>query len=324
MPNIVAHCWYGEAAYTKSNTDYVRKCIQKYHGVFMLGCQGPDPFYFYHRMPWQSKKDRKKVMHYGDILHNEHINDTFEVFFKYVKETKNPLDIAYVAGFMCHWALDTTCHPYIYFETDSLNKNIGNAHQAFETMIDKGVLMVNDLDVRDFQTYKLLKHPEETTERVWKILADVFKKCDGLDLEFRHLDESVRQFHSVQKLFYDPTGRKHKLVGVAENIAKMKGVGTGMMIPREYDYEMDPMNFKKREWLHPCDKNVKSTETFEEMASKAVGIMLALLKTYEDYLNDKAEISDLLDIIADRSFDTGLAPGAKMQYFCKDMENENI
>ena len=66
MPNIVAHCWYGDVAITKSNTDRLRKIINKYHGVFLFGCQGPDPFYFYHRIPWQSQKNIHEVRDYGN------------------------------------------------------------------------------------------------------------------------------------------------------------------------------------------------------------------------------------------------------------------
>ena len=320
MPNIIAHCWCGEVAYTKTETEKVRNAIKKYHGVYMLGCQGPDPFYLYHRLPWQSKKDFKTVLHYGDVLHKLHINDTFRMLLEEAKASGNELDIAYVMGFMCHWSLDAVAHPYIFYETDSLTEDIGNLHQLFESILDKGVLITNDIDVRDFQTYKLLKHPAETAERVWNLLKPIFKELDDIDLPLVHVEDSIKDFHNIQKLFYDPTGGKHKWVSLLENAVGQKGMATGMMVPMEYDYDMDPMNFKKREWVHPCDNTIKSTQTFEEMHKFAINRTLQLMTLFEAYLNDKAEVSDILEIIDNRTFDTGMAPGTEMKYFRKDLE----
>lgn len=320
MPNIIAHMWCGETAYTKTNADLLRKAIREYHGVFMLGCQGPDPFYLYHRMPWQSKKDFKEVLHYGDVLHKEHINETFRMLLEESRESMNHLDIAYVMGFMCHWALDSVAHPYIFYETDSLTEDIGNLHQLFETYIDKGVLIINKLDVTDFQTYKLLKHPEETAQRVFDLLAPIFKKLDNLDLQYCQVAESIRDFHNDQKLFYDPSGRKIKWVGLLENAVGMPGMGTGMMVPQEYDYEMDAMNFRKREWIHPCDITLKSTESFEDLLKKGINSSLVLMSMYEDYLKDRISADEILDYIGNRTFDTGMEPGTPMKYFRKDLE----
>ena len=310
----------GEKALALTDTELVRNCIQEYHGVFMLGCQGPDPFYLYHRMPWQSKKDFDAVLHYGDVLHKEHINENFRMMLEESKETMHHLDIAYVTGFLSHWALDHTAHPYIFYETDSVNGNIGNAHQLFETRIDKGVLMINNLNVTQFQTYKLLQHPDETAARVWNLLRPIFRKLDNLDLTYRQVSESISDFHNVQKLFYDPTGKKQKWVRLLEDACHQHGMATGMMVPQEYDYEMDAMNFQKRAWIHPCDDTLRSAESFEELLEKGINTTVRLMKLYEGYLNGTVEVEEILDVIGNRTFDTGMQPGAEMKYFRKDME----
>ncbi|MBQ3374856.1 MAG: zinc dependent phospholipase C family protein [Erysipelotrichaceae bacterium] len=320
MPNIIAHCMCGEKALALTDTELVRNSIQEYHGVFMLGCQGPDPFYLYHRLPWQSKKDFDEVLHYGDVLHKEHINDNFRMMLEESKESMHHLDIAYVMGFMCHWALDHTAHPYIFYETDSLTEDIGSGHQLFETMIDKGVLMINNMNVTEFQTYKLLQHPEETDTRVWNLLRPIFKKLDNLDLTYRQVKDSIADFHNIQKLFYDPKGKKNKWVRILEDALHQHGMATGMMVPKEYDYEMDAMNFRKRAWVHPCDETLRSADSFREMLEQAVNDTVKLMKLYEGYLKDSVEVEEILDFIGNRTFDTGMQPGVEMKYFRKDME----
>ena len=320
MPNIVAHCWYGDVAITKSNTDRLRKIINKYHGVFLFGCQGPDPFYFYHRLPWQSQKNIKEVRDYGNIIHRTHINDTFRMFMEYTKETQNEEDIAFVAGFMNHWALDHICHPYIFYETDSLTENIGNAHQVFETMIDKGVLDVNGLKRSDYVTYKLLAHPKDAFDRIYEIYKIVFKTLDNKDIEKEHVINSYETFYGMQKVFYDPNGGKYKWVGILENLVKAKGLATSMMIPNDYDYETDPMNFRHEEWVHPCDDTLKSTESFEELGARAAGIGILLMELYEKYLAGENDGQSILDIIGNKGFDTGMEHRVEMKYFKRDLK----
>ena len=320
MPNIVAHCWYGDVAQTKSNTDNLRKIINKYHGVFLFGCQGPDPFFFYHPLPTGDKEKHKKVRKLGSILHHEHINDTFRILLEMSKESQNEIDIAFVAGFLCHWALDSVAHPYIFYSTDSLTEDILAAHQIFETMIDRGILDVNGLEKTDYQTYKLLKHPDEMYERVSNIYQRIFKEIDGLDVEKEDIISSYKTFYKVQKLFYDPNNRKFKVIGVLEKMVGMDGVGTSMIIPAKYDDELDAMNFKHAEWIHPCDDTVKSTESFEELGSKAASLGIVVLENYEKYLAGEAGVEDILDVIGNRTFETGLQPGVEMKYFKRDLE----
>ena len=176
------------------------------------------------------------------------------------------------------------------------------------------------MNLPSFQALLLLKHPEETAQRVFELLAPIFKKLDNLDLQYRQVAESIRDFHNDQKLFYDPSGRKIKWVGLLENAVGMPGMGTGMMVPQDYDYEMDAMNFRKREWIHPCDITLKSNESFEDLLKKGINSSLVLMSMYEDYLKDRISADEILDYIGNRTFDTGMEPGTPMKYFRKALE----
>ena len=319
MPNIVAHCWYGDVAITKANTDRLRKIVNRNHGVFMFGCQGPDPFYFYHRLPWQDQKNIKAVRDYGNTIHKHHISGTFRVFLDITRETQNEEDIAFVAGFMNHWALDHICHPYIFYETDSLTEDIGNYHQVFETMIDKGVLDVNGLKRSDCRTSELLKHPKDAFDRIYEIYKRVFKELDNMDIEKEHVTNSYETFYGMQRVFYDPKGSKYKWVGILENMVKAKGLATSMMIPNEYDDVMDPMNFRHEEWIDPCDNTKKSTESFTDLASKAAGIAIRLMELYDQFLEGKNNGEEILEIIGEKGYDTGMEFSIKKKYFKRDL-----
>jgi hypothetical protein len=187
-------------------------------------------------------------------------------------------------------------------------------------MIDKGVLMINNMEVSDFQTYKLLQHPEETAARVWNLLRPIFRKLDNLDLTYRQVKDSISDFHNIQKLFYDPKGKKNKWVRLLEDSLHQHGMATGMMVPLKYDNEMDAMNFQKRAWIHPCDDTIRSADSFREMLERSVNDTVKLMKMYEGYLNNTVEVDEILDFIGNRTFDTGMQPGVEMKYFRKDME----
>ena len=319
MPNVIAHCWYGEVIATKTPAEIISRAIKKNHEIFMLGAQGPDPFYFYHRMPWQSHKKNEYVYNYAEIIHEKHINKTFTHFITQAKASNDDRLIAYVAGFLCHWALDMKCHPYINYETGSLTRNMGNMHQVFETQIDKGIMVMNNMSTRDFQTRKLVKIPKGAYDMIYDLFKPLFKQMDNLDLDYKEMMDSFPVFVQMQGVFYDPNFKKFKWMSRIEKLFGMAGLGTGMMVPAEYDEEMDAMNHKKRLWQDPCTGELHN-ESFHELATMAVGLALNCLDEFENYLEGKGDVSAIIELIGDRDFSTGLGPGARKKYFKADAQ----
>ncbi len=318
MPSILAHCFYGDSAIAQCGIDVLMEGVRRNHGLFMLGCQGPDFFYFYHRLPWHTKRRCPQAIKFANILHEEHINKTFSIMLREVRKSRDEKDIVYAAGFLCHWALDVICHPYVYYRTGSRVVNSGPDHRILEAGIDRGVLNENGLKLEDYAPKKLIAHSRDASRHIWRLLKPVFAEADELKLDYRMVDESVEQFHSMYKLLHDPKGTRYHYIGLLERLFKQDGMATSLMIPVNYDEQLDPLNLRHEKWLDPCSGQ-QHHESFTELAGRAVGLMIQMLRLYVGYLNDTVELSEILEVIGDRSFNSGSRCDLKMQYFRKDM-----
>lgn len=315
MPSVIAHMWYGDVACHSIADDKLRTAIRKYHGAYLLGCQGPDIFYYYHRWPWSSHRRCKKVYGFGNALHYTHINEGIGLLLKEARKNQDELLTAYTAGYVSHWCMDTVCHPYVYYETDSLQHDTGYAHQLFEAQIDRGILDVKNAGAEDFKIYRLVRHPKELAGKVYGAFRHLFE-----DMEFRDVADSFRNFVSMHRFIYDPNGKKYNMIAALENFFGLKGVATSVMTPQSYDSKEDALNLRKDQWFDPCDRQ-PSNASFEELAQKAVGMMNELFSLLAEYLDGKCEIDKILDMVGNRSFTTGKSGGEKMKYFKRDMKN---
>lgn len=107
MPAFYAHDRFGEKAAGKLEEE-LRQIVMKYYPQFEIGLQGPDIFFFYR--PYF----KNKVTRYGSHLHNISARSFFEHAPEVVKKYgRDSAEYAYLLGFICHFTLDSECHPYV-------------------------------------------------------------------------------------------------------------------------------------------------------------------------------------------------------------------
>ncbi|MBR0385409.1 MAG: hypothetical protein IJI05_02545, partial [Erysipelotrichaceae bacterium] len=217
-----------------------------------------------------------------------------------------------------HWAIDSACHPYIFYATDSLTQNVGNAHQLFEEQIDRGILEVNGLSVKDYQSRKLCRYPRELPVLVHEMMQPAFEKLSSLEISLQDVSESMKDFYDYQVLFHDPSGAKQRFVKFAEKFTDTGGLGESMFLPQKYDDKLDALNLRHEAWVHPCDRTMVSHESFCDLADGAVRNHLQILEALDQYLYESGSENAVLDIVGNKSFETGMEPGIKRQYYRLD------
>ena len=149
MPALYAHLRFGEEVAKILPAPY-KQLIQTYPEAFALGTQGPD-ILFYHK-PLKSNEIKKR----GTLLHTW----SGETFFlaqgaKLLANapngkvedllTGNGALAAYTCGFLCHFTLDTYCHPYI-----DAHSTQAVTHGKIESEFDKFVLRLNHMPIRGY------------------------------------------------------------------------------------------------------------------------------------------------------------------------------
>lgn len=120
MPDIVVHTSFGEEVSAKLNLDVDRD-------IFRFGLLGPDPFLFYH---FYIPPFRNRVNRYSSVMHRTHTGDYLTELAVRAKTSHQVF--SYLAGFLCHYALDSNTHPYINRKA----RNDPAMHMAIEHKLD--------------------------------------------------------------------------------------------------------------------------------------------------------------------------------------------
>ena len=121
MPDIVVHTMFGADVLGRVMPDIDRD-------IFNFGLLGPDPYLFYrfHVPPF-----RNRVNRYSSIMHNERTGDFLTELAR--RAVNNRGVFSYLCGFLCHYALDSTAHPYINEKAE----HSPIMHMAIEHRLDR-------------------------------------------------------------------------------------------------------------------------------------------------------------------------------------------
>ncbi len=191
MPSIYAHNKFGKKVLSNLNEEQ-KNIIKKYPSQFRIGLQGPDYLFFY--KPYK----KNSVTKIGHELHDKIAAEFFNNGIEIIKEKGiNTGYFSYLMGFVCHFALDSECHPYVEQAIQELD--IG--HIEIESEFDK-MLMQND--GKDPLTYP-----------VWKLVPTdlrtaVFMSPFYIDVNVATIKSSLSQMKLVKWLLM-PNKVKEKI-----------------------------------------------------------------------------------------------------------------
>ena len=107
MPSTYAHYCFGKAVYRRLPQE-IQEEIKAYSPLYMTGLHGPDILFYY--KPLKSNA----INQIGYRMHGRPAVEFFEKAWMRAKElSEGRGGFAYLYGFICHFALDHSCHPYI-------------------------------------------------------------------------------------------------------------------------------------------------------------------------------------------------------------------
>lgn len=142
MPAAYAHYRFGQLVLSRLPAEK-QKIIQAHRDLYDLGLQGPDLLFHYHPLGHDPLKGTGLRMHEAPA----------EAFFRPAGEQlcrsrDSDALLAYLWGFLCHFALDFHCHPYI----DAAEAAGGPGHLAMEADFDRSLLEEAGLPIDDAST----------------------------------------------------------------------------------------------------------------------------------------------------------------------------
>lgn len=247
MPSTYAHRRFGADVLAQLPAP-MQEMIGRHRELYDIGLHGPDLFFYYHALR------SNPVSRMGFGMHEE----PGRVFFAHaqdcLKKAEDPeAALAYVLGFLCHFALDSTCHPYV----ERTVRDTGISHNEIETALDCALVRLDGKDPTKFFTAGHI-HPTGENARVIQQFFDAVTPEQTLEA----LKGMVRVLRLLQV-----TGPLKRQVLL-----------TGMRVVGKYD----SMHGLVAE-LGPNARCAKSTARLQELYAQALPLARRLILDYPEH-----------------------------------------
>ena len=191
MPDIVVHRHMGYEVWERLGMDLQGE-------VFSFGLLGPDPFLFYR---FYIPPFRHRINRYASVMHRERTGD---FLLELAKSCRDKDNFSYLAGFLCHYALDSATHPYIIEKA----KGSGAMHLAIEHRLD--VLDGGEIRIPPFL-------PQTMREYVSGAIIRIYGWRDA----WKGLEQGYRDMKPFYRLVQDQNGVLDRLFGWTRGKAAM-------------------------------------------------------------------------------------------------------
>ena len=260
MPDIAAHNAMGDKVLSALDAEIASQIDIS---VFRAAVMGPDPYLFYYFFipPFRHKTNRRSTA--------MHRTKTGRFLTELAVRSRSREAFSYLAGFLCHYALDSTAHPFVY-EAAGYRAAM---HTAIEHKIDFMILRRQEKQPRDimalFPDYPDLPEVREAMKVVYGWDDDRFRTG------WRHM----KAFHWMTK---DSRGIMKSLLG-----------WMGSM-PASLSYRT---RLADRIDISPYDR----------LESEAVSLGIKLVTAAHQYRNGELSGEELKSIIGSRSYAGGEA-----------------
>lgn len=272
MPGFITHYLFGVHGFRRLPASRVRDAAAAHPQVYHLGQQGPDFFFF-----WLPSHLSSHPI--GSVLHTSETGRFFRAMTEYALSRSDHRErqtaLAYLAGFLGHYALDCTCHPYVYSRTGydpdrGKSKGYLGVHVDLET--DAGTLLLYRARHQSASSF-CQAGPVRISRRERLILADMLRfsirKGYGRLFPAPLLSSVLLSFPLCLSLLTDPSGRKRKYLTALE--LRILGFPfVSPQIPRDLKTdERDVLNLHQKPWRHPWKKELVLSDSFPDLLKQA-------------------------------------------------------
>ena len=292
MPDVAIHYAYGQEVMGALDGETAGK-IRK--DPFTFALYGPDPWFVF--KPWKEKRGR--MMHtrktgafltaLAEEARRERGSEAGEQIF------------SYLAGFLCHYTLDTCTHPYIIWQTTAVCSRKG-AHRAFEHTLDTREMNragkgQGKHPVTEGYLPKIQLPPEMKAG-----LERAYGAVYGWNRAWREVNGSYRFFRFCYRLMENPKGAAALLA---------RGLGGDNMkslaYSESYFGDADVENTLGQEWRHPYDTGRTSWASFAALRREAARQAVQMIQAARAYMDGPREdTTELRAIFGNRSYLSGL------------------
>lgn len=303
MPDALTHCLFAkEVIETLPVT--LQTLVNENMKYYLLGSSGPDACYYYGQIPLYYRPNKKSLARLGNALHEERINDYFTLVIEQFDVSTDDLK-AYMLGYMTHYMLDRTCHPFVFYRSGFSNdendaKKYMAYHKRYEVLMDRALALDKlNCDLYDRRLYDFLD--VEDLSHVAAFYQTIAHQLFNIQVTKREVRDAFKDLSKAFNLAFDP--HHYKYIG----LSKIDKTGHSMLINTLYypprDDHYDVLNLSHETWLNPCTK-AQSQDSMLDLIEQAKELSIEWFQVFEKDVQQKT--LHLLDIVQNKQFDTGL------------------
>lgn len=316
MPNVITHGLMAHEVIQNCESSSLSQAIENNLRLFFFGSNGPD-FLFYYRF-LSSDEDAQAIRHLGGIFHDEHVNDFYSAAKTYLSTLSGPkyeMTLSYLSGHLCHWALDSLAHPYVFHKTGLIEGDTRYDHYRFEAMVDTLVVkQIQKKKFADVPSYKFVELKQDEVLVIAKLYQYITKVVLNKRVELSKFVKAIKAMYQYNRLLWDKRGLKTKVIRQIENkVLKDPWIYSSHFVIPQEDLEHDLLNLNHEPWSHPCDETEIYTESFMDLFDQSIirGV-IALNKLLDDTHTHQHSLEDYLD---NRNYSSGKSSPCLMVNF---------
>lgn len=207
MPSGYAHYRFGTQLLPTLPGD-IRRTIQRFRGLFDMGLFGPDFFYY------SSPLLKSNAGFLGIKFHEQTGKEFFNRVCRMLRLERPEAGIAYLYGVLCHYCLDSVCHPFVIEQAA-----LGEAtHVEIETEFDRFLL---ETDGKIPPCAQNICPNVKLTPGECDAIARFYPPATG-----RYVRDGINGMAMFYRLFTAPEGPKRKMLeaGMALAGKEFKGM----------------------------------------------------------------------------------------------------
>lgn len=301
MADFVSHHLFGVQTLAVSPAS-VQALARTHAACFFWGCQGPDPLYY--RKIWLGSP----LHRLGGRMHAEQADALFAALAQGVHcltGAAQQIAAAYFYGFLCHYALDSEIHPYVYCRQEQIRASdeklsASAVHCQIESDIDYLLYErvchapVSEFDPRAHYTLLPVQKAVLST-----LLHAVLQKVYAVRVPTREIRRAFDEMLAWECFLY---GNCRAVYHIAQRIERLAGRGallTGHMKLARPSW--DALNERHDPWRNLWQPQQTRTESVPALFGLARIRAAALIDRYAA----RFDAGGLLRHRFDRPFDNG-------------------
>lgn len=267
--------------------------------------------------------------HLGHKAHNYNSSLYFENMIKYIKNHNLENDsqvLAYLYGSICHYVLDSTVHPYVFYYTgrykhkDKSTHKYRGLHSYFEYMID--AIIYKERNNKEIYKTNLTKEvfPKlNFTDSLKDMINFVYKETFNYDNGFADIKRGRRNYAFLMKYgMCSRFGIRKFFIKFVDFLHIFKGSKYSNCNYHITKLDTSVLNLKHKKWYYPVDKKINYHYSFYDLYDIAIEKARKIINDLDDALNkDDKNIKKVLREIGNLSYTTGKNINKKneMKYF---------